>query len=132
MKKATATYQIIYRRSTTNNNLAYIRCGDYYILALCFTDADAISLGKYGRMKRAYLREHRPVLWSQMILSEILFPHLREIDETANCRMAQIMSDMLASSPVPDKAPQQFAWVRHTNTLKSQAEEIIFDELIYH
>lgn len=66
-----------------------------------------------------------------MILSESLYPHLREIDETANRRMAQIMSDMLASSPAPDKATQQLAWVQHMNTLKSQAEEIIFDELIY-
>ncbi len=114
-----------------SNNLTYICCGDYYIPDLCLTDADTTSLGKYGRMRKAYLREHRPVLWNQMILSESLFPHLREIDETANRRMAQIISDMLASSPAPDKATQQLAWVQHMNTLKSQAEEIIFDELIY-
>ena len=82
-------------------------------------------------MRRTYLKEHRPILWNTMILSETLYPHLYEIDETANRRLEQLMSSLLTSAPAPDKAIQQMAWVQHMNMLKAQAEEIVFDELIY-
>lgn len=82
-------------------------------------------------MRKNYLKKHRPVLWNSLILSEKLYPHLREIDETANRRMEQLMAAMLASAPVPDKETQQMAWVQNMNALKAQAEEIIFAELIY-
>jgi len=66
-----------------------------------------------------------------MILSETLYPHLQEIDKTANRRLEQLMSALLTSAPTPDKETQQMAWVQHMNMLKAQAEDIIFDELIY-
>ena len=82
-------------------------------------------------MRKNYLKKHRPVLWNCMILSETLYPHLREIDDTANRRMEQLMSELLTSAPAPDKETRQMAWVQHMNALKTQAEEIIFAELIY-
>lgn len=111
--------------------ITYTRCGDYNIPNLILSETETNSLGKYGRMRKNYLKEHRPVLWNSLILSEKLYPHLREIDETANRRMEQLMAAMLASAPVPDKETQQMAWVQHMNALKAQAEEIIFAELIY-
>ena len=111
--------------------LTYTRSGDYLIPNLSLQETGMKPLGKYGRMRKKYLQEHRPVLWNSMILSEKLYPHLREIDETANRRMEQLMSELLASAPAPDKETQQMAWVQHMNALKAQAEEIILTELIF-
>ena len=113
------------------NKLNYTQNGDYLIPNLTLSETETKPLGKYGRMRKKYLQENRPVLWNSMILSETLFPHLREIDETANRRMEQLMAAMLASAPAPDKETQQMAWVQHMNALKAQAEGIIFAELIY-
>ena len=111
--------------------LTYTRSGDYLIPNLGLLETGMKPLGKYGRMRKKYLQEHRPVLWNSMILSEKLYPHLREIDETANRRMEQLMSELLASAPAPDKETRQMAWVQHMNTLKAQTEEIILTELIF-
>ena len=111
--------------------LTYTRSGDYLIPNLSLQETGMKPLGKYGRMRKKYLQEHRPVLWNSMILSEKLYPHLREIDETANRRMEQLMSELLASAPAPDKETRQMAWVQHMNALKAQAEEIILAELIF-
>lgn len=114
-----------------NNNLTYTHCGDYYIPNLILSETKNKPLGKYDRMRKKYLQEHRPVLWNSIILSEKLYPHLREIDETANRRLEQLMSALFTSAPAPDRESQQMAWVQHMNALKAQAEEIIFAELIY-
>ena len=111
--------------------ITYTRCGDYNIPNLTLSETETKPLGKYGRMRKNYLKEHRPVLWNSMILSEKLYSHLREIDETANGRLEQLMSVLLTSAPAPDKETQQMAWVQHMNMLKAQAEEIILAELIY-
>ena len=68
-----------------------------------------------------------------MILSEKLYPHLREIDEAANARLEQIMPELMKRSGVTEslKVSDPMKWTGLMNTLKSQAEEIIFDELIY-
>ena len=87
-------------------------------------------LGKYGRMRRAFLQENNPMLLNDLILSEQLFPHLQEIDETAHRRVEQLMTELLEKNPAPDKATQQMAWVKHMNSLKAQAEEIVTAELI--
>ena len=61
------------------NELTYIRSGDYWIPNLSLSQQENKPLGKYGRMRKKYLQEHRPVLWNRLILSEQLYPHLREI-----------------------------------------------------
>ena len=113
------------------SELTYTRSGDYWIPNLSLSQQESKPLGKYGRMRKAYLQEHRPVLWNSLILSEKLYPHLREIDETANGRLEQLMSELLTSAPAPDKETQQMAWVQHMNMLKAQGEEIILAELIF-
>ena len=90
-------------------------------------------LGKYGRMRQKYLKEHRPILWNQMILTETLFPHLREIDEAANRRLEQMMPELMKSAGVTEslKASDPMKWVGLMNTLKAQAEETILTELVF-
>ena len=115
------------------NELTYTRSGDYWIPDLTLSRQETQPLGKYGRMRKAYLQEHRPVLWNSLILSEKLYPHLREIDETANRRLEQMMPGLMQSAGVTEalKASDPMKWVGLMNSLKAQAEEVILAELIY-
>ena len=82
-------------------------------------------------MRRAFLEQNNPMLFNDMILTENLFPHLWEVQQTCQKRMELLMADLLARNPAPDKATQQLAWVAHMNCLKAQAEEIVLQELVY-
>ena len=71
--------------------ITYSRAGEYFLPDIKLSDPpDAPPLGRYGRMHKAYLREHRPILYSQLLLSERLYPLCREIDEAAATRLATI------------------------------------------
>ena len=89
------------------------------------------QLNRYGRMRRNYLMEQRPVAYSTMLLNGTLYPHLWEVEQTAENRMQQLMKELLERNPAPDKEKKQMAWVQHMNSLKAQAEEMILTELIY-
>ena len=114
-------------------NLTYTKNGDYLIPDLSLTEQENRPLGKYGRMRKKYLEEHRPILWNQMILNETLFPHLREIEATANRRLEQMMPNLLKAAGVTEdlKARDPLTWVGLMNNCKAQAEEVILRELIY-
>ena len=109
------------------SELTYTRSGDYLIPDLSLTEQPQAPLGKYGRMRKDYLKEHRPVL------SEKLYPHLREIDEAANNRLEQMMPELMKSAGVTEalKASDPMKWVGLMNTLKAQAEETILTELVF-
>ena len=113
--------------------LTYQKNGDYLIPNLTLTEQEQTPLGKYGRMRKKYLQEHRPVLWHQMILSETLYPHLREIDETACGRMEQMLPALAKAAGATEelKASDPLKWTGLMNTCKAQAEETILTELIY-
>ena len=110
--------------------LSYVRSGDYLIPDMQLTVDGPKELGRYGRMRRAYLEENDPILLNDLILTEKLFPHLWEIQATAERRMGQLMAELLLKDPAPDKAKDQMGWVRHMNSLRAQAEEIVTAELI--
>lgn len=115
------------------NGLAYQTSGDYRIPALSLTGQEQTPLGKYGRMRKKYLREHRPVLWNQMILSETLYPHLREIDEAANSRLERMLPELAKAAGATEvlKASDPMRWTGLMSTCKAQAEETILSELIF-
>ena len=112
-------------------NLNYMKTGDYSIPNLRLSETPEI--GKYGRMRKKYLKEHRPVLYNRLLLTEKLYPHLAEIDQTANRRFEQLMDELKRLSGVTEelKATDPMRWIGLMNTLKSQAEEMILSELIY-
>lgn len=114
------------------SNLTYSPNGDYLIPDLTMTEPTE-SIGKYGRMRKNYLKEHRPVLYNSLLLSEKLYPHLLEIDRTANSRMERMMPELMKSADVTEslKAADPMRWVGLMNNLKAQAEETILAELIY-
>ena len=90
-------------------NFTYTQCGDYYIPDIKLSYTSTQALGKYGRMRRAFLEQNKPMLFNDMILTESLFPHLREVQQTCEKRMELLMTDLLGKNPAPDKATQQLA-----------------------
>ena len=113
--------------------LTYQSSGDYLIPNLTLTEQEQTPLGKYGRMRKKYLQEHRPVLWNQMLLSETLYPHLREIDEAANSRLERMIPELAKAAGATEelKASDPLKWAGLMNTCKAQAEETILTELVY-
>lgn len=114
-----------------NNKLTYTQCGAYLIPDIQLTHTGDEPLGKYGRMRRAFLEQNKPMLFNDMVLEETLFPHLWEVQQTCEKRMDLLMAEFLMKNPTPDKATDQLAWVQHMNMLKAQAEEIAVAELIF-
>lgn len=112
-------------------NLTYTKSGDYYIPDIRLEHTGTQTFGKYGRMRRVFLEQNKPMLFNDMVLEETLFPHLWEVQHSCEKRMKLLMADLLAKNPAPDKATQQLAWVAHMNSLKVQAEEIVLRELVY-
>mgnify|MGYP002451237775 CR=1 FL=1 len=113
-----------------SNNLSYTQTGDYLLPNLTLHQPKT-PLGKYGRMRLNFLKQQHPVLYHTMLLNGSLYPHLMEVEQTAENRMQQTMAQLLKQNPVPDKEQNQMAWVQHMNSLKAQAEELVLNELIY-
>ena len=115
------------------NSLTYTMNGDYQIPDLKLTEQPEKPLGRYGRMRKAYLKEHRPLIYNQLLLTEKLYPHLIEIDETAQSRLEQMMPQLAKDAGATEqlKASDPMRWVGLMNTCKAQAEEILMAELIH-
>ena len=111
----------------------YRQEGDYLIPNLALPDEPEYQIGKYGRMRRSYLKEHRPVLYASLLTSGTLHRHLAEIDQACNERMEIIVSDMARQEDVTEslKAADQMEWVHRMNSIRSRTEEIVLTELVY-
>ena len=116
--------------NTNSRNVTYSTIGDYQLPILTLHQPKT-PLGKYGRLRRTYLMNHRPVLYNTMLLNGSLYPHLMEVEQTAESQMQQTMKQLLKQNPAPDKEQNQMAWVQHMNSLQEQVEEVIRTELIY-
>ena len=118
--------------NTVHNEIHYTQVGDYQLplLTLSQTD-DAEPLGKYSRMRLAYLKNQRPVLYNQMLLNGTLWPHLQDVQKMACACLERTMTTLLDKYPAPDKERAQFLWVAHMNGLKAQAEEMVLREIVY-
>lgn len=106
---------------------------DYYIPNIVVPKQEKIILNKYGRMRLNYLKEHKKAEYTIMFMNGTLNTHLKEIQETADNRVQQIISELKAKSDLTEdmKNTDMFYWVGTMNTIKAQAEEIVFSELIY-
>ena len=105
--------------------------GDYFIPTIELKPVEDKVLNKYGRMRRAFLQEQKPMLFDDLMLTEQLFPHLYEVQEVAENRVEVIMDGLLEKNPAPDKETDSMTWVRHMNLLKAMAEEVVVREVIY-
>ena len=115
------------------NGIEYVRQGDYYIPNLTVPDETEYQIGKYGSLRRTFLKEHHNWLYSTMLMQGTLLKHLAEIDETCHSTLKDMMSKMAKQEGVTEqlKATDQMAWVQKMNSIKHRAEEFIFSEYVY-
>ena len=116
-----------------NNGLWYELIGDYYIPVLTLSSEEQRPIGKWGRMHRDYLKEHRPILFNDLILSGQFWTYLADLNEQAQERLSVIVEQMKEAEGVTEdlKAADQMAWVGAMNSIRNRAEEIILREMIY-
>ena len=106
---------------------------DYLVPNLALPEEPEYQIGKYGRLRRSYLKEHRPILYANFLTSGALHPHLAEIDQACNERMDTVVSAMAKQEGVTEalKAADQMEWVRRMNSIRNCAEEIVLTKLVY-
>ena len=112
--------------------IEYLRSGDYYIPTLTVPD-ERYSIGKYGILRREYLRKHRQGLYTVMLLNGTLLKHLAEIDKTCREMLDRLIPQMAEREGVNEalKAADQMEWVRRMNSIKSRVEEILYHDYVY-
>ena len=107
--------------------------GDYYIPNLVLPKQEKVTLNKYGRMRLKYLKENKKAEYSIMLMDGTLTKHLKEIQETAQKRINQIINQLKEKSDLTEdmKDTNMLYWVGTMNAIKNQAEELVISELIY-
>ena len=111
----------------------YTQIGDFLLPNLYIESREEYHIGKYGRMRKRYLKEHRPILFSNLLLSGKLDQHLSEIDRACADQVNLLTRQMADREGVTEalKAADQFEWVRRMNSIRNRAEEIVLNELVY-
>lgn len=119
------------RKGATNMELTYTMQGDYLIPDL--TVPESPKLGKYGMLRRTFLREHRDGIYTGMLLNGTLNRHLEEVDRQAQKMLDDLTAQMKALNGVTEqlKAEDQMRWVQMMNSIRHSAEEVILNDLIY-
>lgn len=110
----------------------YIPVGDYRIPNLELP-RESRPIGKWGRMHRRYLETHHPIQFSQLVLSGTLWTYLADLNEQAQVRMETLIEQMKTAEDVTEslKVADPMAWVQRMNSIRSRAEEIVREELIF-
>lgn len=116
-----------------NNGLDYVLVGDYYMPDIRIGNADDRSIGRWGRMHRDYLRDFRPVVYNELLLSGKLHTVLVDLNEQAQERLELIIRQMQAQEGITEALKRQdtMLWVRSMNSIRSRAEEIVLNEIVY-
>ena len=115
------------------NGIEYVRQGDYYIPNLALPEETKCQIGKYGRLRRTFLKEHHNWLYSTMLMQGTLLKHLAEIDEICNSTLNDMMLKMAQQEEVTEqlKAKDQMVWVQKMNSIRHRAEEFIMHEYVF-
>lgn len=116
-----------------SNGLWYELHGDYYLPCLSIPDEECHTIGVWGRKYEQYIKEYRPIVYSELALSGKLLNYLVEIDTQTRTRLNLLVAQIAASEGINEqlKAQDQMAWVRAMNNIRNCAEEIVLKELIY-
>ena len=118
--------------NAVRTEIHYAQVGEYQLPLLTMPQTDdSEPLGKYGRMRLAYLKNQRPVLYNRMLLNGTLWPHLQEVQKAACACLERTVVGLLDQYPAPNKERAQLSWVAHMNGLKAQAEEVVVREVVY-
>ena len=113
-------------------DLTYTRKGDYLFPDLRLEDEN-LPIGKYGLLRKSYLKEHKRGWYSSLLLTGKLDAHLAEIDRACTERVELITNQLARREGVTEalKAEDQLEWVRRMNSIRARAEEIVLSELVY-
>ena len=116
-----------------NNSLWYELHGDYYLPCLAILEEEVHTIGIWGRKHQQYLREYRPIIYSDLVLSGKLYGYLADIDTQARNKLDLLVTQLAEKEGIDEqlKAQDQMAWVRSMNNIRNRAEEIINAELIF-
>ncbi len=113
-------------------NIPYVKVGDYCFPNFAFPP-DASDISFWARRRRAFLREHRPITFNQMVLSGELFKYLAQFNQEATERLESFIQAMKVAQGITEeiKSRDQMAWVGAMNNIRACAEEIVYVELVY-
>ena len=116
-----------------SNDLWYELHGDYYLPCLAIPEEEVHTIGIWGRKHQQYLREHRPIIYSDLVLSGKLYSYLADIDTQARNRLDLLARQLAEKEGINEllKAQNQLAWVGAMNNIHNRAVEIVLKELIY-
>ena len=114
-------------------DIEHIKHGNNFIPDTVRFPSGNQPIGKYGRMRMKYLKEHRPGLYERLLLSGKLYDHLAETDQVCRDRMERMIAQMAEAEGINEKlkASDQLGWISQMNSIRSQAEEIVLQEIIY-
>ena len=115
------------------NEITYHREGDYLIPDLYLPKQPEKSIGKYGRLRLNFIKEHKKGLYTELLISGTLKQHLIEIDESVNNRLALLIKQLAEVEHIDEnlKEYHQMEWVQAMNNIKNRAEEIVFNDILY-
>ena len=107
--------------------------GDYYLPCLVIPEEEVHTIGIWGRRHQQYLTEHRPIIYSDLVLSGKLYSYLADIDTQARNKLDLLVTQMAEKEGINEhlKERDQLAWVRAMNSIRNRAEEIINNNLIF-
>lgn len=115
-----------------SQSLSYTQVGDYYYPDLCLPETGDRPLGKYGMLRKTFLKQHKPMLYDRLLLVGKLDRHLAETDLKVKEMVEAIMEGMAAASGIDErlKESDQMAWVGAMNNFRAAAEEVVLREMI--
>ena len=116
-----------------SNSLWYELYGNYYLPCLVIPEEAIHTIGIWGRKHQHYLRQHRSMVYTVLVLSGKLYSYLAEIDTQARNKFDLLVTHLAETGGISEhlKAPDQMAWVRAMNNIRNRAEEIVLKELIF-
>ena len=111
----------------------YSQQGDYLFPNLKMPEQPEYNIGVWGQRRRRYLKQHRPILYTNLLTSCKLSEHLADIEEECSERMDGLVKAMAKQEGVTEalKAADQMAWIRRMNNIRNRAEEIVLNEIVY-
>lgn len=115
------------------NGGTYTKVGDYYIPNITVPDTKKYNIGKYGNLRKTFLKEHHKSYYTILFMESRLFEHLAEIDETCQKCLKDIMTKMAEQEGITEqlKVTDQMAWMQKMSNIRNRAEENILNEYVY-
>lgn len=112
--------------------LKYELVGDYYLIA-GEDEPEGKPVGIWGQRRLRYIREHKKILYSELLTSGRLNDYLAELDESAEAMLSRLVKELAEKEGVTEalKAQDQMAWVQVMNNIRNRAAEVVYNDLIY-